>query len=671
MLEELVSAALSSLDIDDDTAEYIRGMAADPDVVVEDLKAMLLENGVTDDILNYLGNGRRDDNVVSLRQIDKVKIGDDRKSVGGECECEKEGTFPPAPPRNIISTITSAVPETSEQGDLSEFNAALDDMDDLASVWTSFKAGSDSSDTWGGRGRGGRGIRRHYQCNSTNNLNIHIHNLQLAFAGKELIANSELQLTNGRKYALLGRNGSGKSTLLKRIATKSLVGFPLHIDVAYLSQEPKPPKGEAGSRSALDTLLTGVVAKRAHELQEELGEIEIAIAEAGGIDSNDDVSSAFLLERLEETEVELATFTDREGAEMCSKILTELGFSREKMEAPVATLSGGWSMRVQLAAALISKSDLLLLDEPTNHLDLRAVLALERRLAETNVTMLIVSHDRAFVEAVATDIICLGEQQLIPFAGGFHEFEQRNEEKAAAHGHRMDARVRQEERAQKSSEKMMRKSKQKKGTNDNMARAAKQKQAKIERIGLYRDDGKAYKTRSLKKLDEKFLLLPEKVTALKAEKGERFRFPSPTVDKGSSLVTLDDVSIFRGNDQILKFVNLFIEAGTRAAIVGDNGAGKSTLLEAIAGEDFELTGGGVTSTGSITRHNRTKIAVVSQHHADALLSQRISVDESAVQMFARKFSSDELSVRATLGKFGIVGATATQPLKSLSGGQVS
>jgi len=267
--------------------------------------------------------------------------------------------------------------------------------------------------------------------NHTNN--IHVFNLQLSFAGKDLIVDSELQLTKNKRYALLGRNVTGKSTLLKMIDTKSLVGFPLHSNVDYLSQEPAPPTGEAANRSALENLLLSVVKKV---------EKSKLLAESGGEGEDR------LLERLDEIEIELNQFSDHQAMKGCTNLLKELGFDNARMNAPVSTLSGGWRMRVELADVLMSKNtDLLLLDEPTNHLDLRAVLFLERCLQEIECTMIIVSHDRMFVDQVATDIIVLGAQKLTPFNGTLSEFEQRNSEKAVAHEHRLDARVRQEETA--------------------------------------------------------------------------------------------------------------------------------------------------------------------------------------------------------------------------------
>mmetsp|Transcript_1926 Transcript_1926/g.3054 ORF Transcript_1926/g.3054 Transcript_1926/m.3054 type:complete len:843 (+) Transcript_1926:23-2551(+) len=555
--------------------------------------------------------------------------------------------------------------------------AALDDTDDFASAWQECKA---EGRVWGGRGYGGRGVARRYQCASKGfTRDVVVDGVTLAFAGKELLSVTTLRLVSGRRYALLGRNGMGKSTLLRRIAAGALPGFPQHLTVSYLAQEPRPPVGEAAQRSSIDALLLGACKKRKAVLEAEREDLEAILSGDYAIDSEGNGAEedetdriereAAIAERLGELDEELKEMSLSNGGarEKCYKMLSELGFDEKLINTPVGTLSGGWRMRVELASALIAKADILLLDEPTNHLDLRGVLWLESYLLETSnskayaPTMLIVSHDRAFVAAVATDIIVMEGAQLRYFDGGLEAFEQREEERAVAHEHRLDARVRQETAAREAAAKM--KQRAVKSGNDNAMRAAKQRLNKIDRVGLFRDDGKRFKTRSLQKLDESYSLLPSRVEARAVSKNDTFIFPSPlSCEKGRALVSLDSVTLVRGEKDIVRGVNAFLYPGTRAAVVGDNGAGKTTLLQALAGALEPCEGTRLTSQGC-------KIAFVSQHHADELMHKCISPREGAAEMLARLYSVSELESRARLGKFGISGNTALLPLKSLSGGQ--
>ncbi|KAJ8601215.1 hypothetical protein CTAYLR_003285 [Chrysophaeum taylorii] len=526
-----------------------------------------------------------------------------------------------------------------------EDQAGLDETDDFASAWRLCQAEGRS---WGGRGFGGRGVARRYQCISSASRDVIVDGVTLAFAGKELLQRAELRLVGGRRYALLGRNGVGKSSLLRRIATASLPGFPPHLRVGYLAQE----QGDVGdgSVSALEALVGGACRRRELALEAERDDL---LDEA---DLDDEVVAA----RLGEVEAELAELSDGQAIAKARKALAGVGFDEARMVAPAEQLSGGWRMRVELAAALLEEPDVLLLDEPTNHLDLPGVLWLERFLAnETRATVLVVSHDRAFVEAVATDVIVFEDLRLHYFHGTLAAYEQRQEEKTAAHQHRLDARVRQETAARDAADKMRQRASQKKGANDNALRAAKQRLAKIERVGLYRDDGHRYKTHSLQKLDEAAIRLPERVEAKRALKEEQFCFPEPSPLGESNYVSLDGVDVGYATPLIKKAVAT-IGPGSRVAIVGDNGAGKTTLLSVLAGALAPL--------GEGSRYDpRLKVAFVRQHHAEALKDGDDAV--SAAHYLMTRFRVSELEARSKLGKFGLVGQVAKLPLRKLSGGQ--
>mmetsp|Transcript_7324 Transcript_7324/g.12289 ORF Transcript_7324/g.12289 Transcript_7324/m.12289 type:complete len:842 (+) Transcript_7324:167-2692(+) len=700
MMEDL----LKSLSIDEDMVAYVLSIFSsakeDNEDVDFDMVAELLESAGVEDVSSLIGRIKK---LTGQSPADCTVTNTEVKLLTGKMSLSGVDTVTDIPPPPVSKNSQHVIPPphipqpdnvvTTESGDESRYDQtleewqaeaalqqSLDDTDSFASAWQECVA---SGNSWGGRGFGGRGVARRYR-GGTGGRDVIVDGVTLAFAGKELLSRTSLRLVGGRRYALLGRNGVGKSTLLRRIAAGALPGFPQHLTVSYLAQEPRPPVGDAALMSSLDTLVMGACKKRRLQLEMERDTLEAALAAGswstevdGGEkepDADDSNNEGFdelaIAERLGEVDDELDSISATNGAarERCFKMLQELGFSEKRMLAEVRTLSGGWRMRVELAAALIAQADVLLLDEPTNHLDLKGVIWLESRLKEGssatkmyNPTVLVVSHDRAFVSAIATDIILMANSSLNYFDGGLDAYEQREAEKATAHEHRLDARVRQETAARESAAKL--KAKAQKSGNDNAMRAAKQKIAKVERIGLYRDDGKRFKTNSLAKLDEKYVLLPSRVEGRAAAKHDVFKFPVPSEkSRDRAIVSLDEVSLVRGDVEIIKNVKAFLYPGTRVAIVGDNGAGKTTLLQALVGNLMPASGVRTLAPGC-------KIAYVSQHHADDLMKQCNGPTEGAAAMLARKYSVSELSARANLGKFGITGDAAIRPMTSLSGGQ--
>ena len=229
---------------------------------------------------------------------------------------------------------------------------------------------------------------------------------KLAYGGKILLNTTHFHVRRGRIYGLLGHNGCGKSTLMRAISSGALAGFP-------------------GAEELMKLRACFVD----HDID--------------GSDANTPTIDFCLQEPV------LAPL----GREKIREKLLEMEFTEELINKPICNLSGGWKMKLALARAVLLNADLLLLDEPTNHLDLEGVLRLEQRLLAEQAappTILFVSHDRGFVEAVATDVVVFENQQLKYFRGGFAEFEQRSEERAANHERRLDARTRQETAARES-----------------------------------------------------------------------------------------------------------------------------------------------------------------------------------------------------------------------------
>ncbi|VVA90830.1 unnamed protein product [Arabis nemorensis] len=429
---------------------------------------------------------------------------------------------------------------------------------------------------------------------------ITIESFSVSVRGNELLSNTSLKISHGKRYGLVGPNGKGKSTLLKLLAWRK-IPVPKNIDLLLVEQEVV-----GDEKSALNAVVSA---------NEEL----VKLREEAEALQNDDESG----EKLGELYERLQILGSDAAEAQASKILAGLGFTKDMQVRPTKSFSGGWRMRISLARALFVQPTLLLLDEPTNHLDLRAVLWLEEYLCRWKKTLVVVSHDRDFLNSVCTDIIHLHDLKLHFYRGNFDSF---------------DARYIQ--RRNEMNKKYV--------TFKKQIKAAKK-------------SGNMAQQENVKEIDDEDTVAeaPRKCS----DYSVAIHFPQPT-ELTPPLLQLIEVSFSYPNrpDFRLSDVDVGIYMGTRVAIVGPNGAGKSTLLNLLAG-DLDPT------EGEVRRSQKLRIGRYSQHFVDLL-----TMGETPVQYLLRLhpdqegFSKQE-AVRAKLGKFGLSSDTHLSPIAKLSGGQ--
>src|SRR5688572_2684722 len=366
---------------------------------------------------------------------------------------------------------------------------------------------------------------------------IRLNGVTLARGAKVLVDKSDLSLNPGERVGLIGANGSGKSSLFSLLrgelhADKGDVDFPARWRIAHVAQETP-----ALDQPALEYAIDGDVELR--HLEHELAE-----AETG----HDGMRMAELHAAL----ADAGAYTVRARAET---LLRGLGFSHEEMELPVASFSGGWRMRLNLAQALIRPSDLLLLDEPTNHLDLDAILWVEEWLRRYPGTLIVISHDRDFLDAVVGVVVHIDGQKLRRYSGTYSDFErQRAASIVLAAG---QAEKQQRERAHLES-----------FIERFRAKATKARQAQS-------------RMKMLAKMED---LAPLHVSApFSFEFRDPLRSPDP-------LLVLDEVDAGYADKRVISGIKFSLQSGQRYGLLGVNGAGKSTFIKTVAGVQQPLAG---------------------------------------------------------------------------------
>lgn len=455
---------------------------------------------------------------------------------------------------------------------------------------------------------------------------ITVENFSVSARGKELLKNTSVKISHGKRYGLVGPNGMGKSTLLKLLAWRK-IPVPKNIDVLLVEQEVV-----GDDKTALEAVVSA---------NEELVKLRLEAAalqnNGDGGDDDDDTG-----EKLAEIYERLQLMGSDAAEAQASKILAGLGFTKEMQSRTTRSFSGGWRMRISLARALFVQPTLLLLDEPTNHLDLRAVLWLEEYLCRWKKTLVVVSHDRDFLNTVCNEIIHLHDLKLHVYRGNFDDFESGYEQKR--------------KEANKKYEIFEKKVKAAKRTGNQI------QQQKVKEQAKFAAAKEASKNKGKNKGDNDDGPPPEAPKKWR-DYSVQFHFPEPT-ELTPPLMQLIEVSFSYPNrpDFRLSDVDVGIDMGTRVAIVGPNGAGKSTLLNLLAGDLFP-------SEGEVRRSQKLRIGRYSQHFVDLL-----TMAETPVQYLLRLHPDQEglskqEAVRAKLGKFGLPSHNHLTPIAKLSGGQ--
>ena len=430
-------------------------------------------------------------------------------------------------------------------------------------------------------------------------------NIALRRGRKVLFEHASLQIHAGQRMGVIGANGCGKSSLF------SMLLGELEPDDGELALDPKDEiahvaqESPHGSGSAVDYVMDG---------DRELREVQAAIVEGEAAADQPDLH--LLYERMEAID----GFTAESRA---SRLLHGLGFAADEYTKPVKAFSGGWRMRLNLARALMCRSDILLLDEPTNHLDLPAILWLERWLKQYEGILLVVSHDRDFLDQVCTRIAHIEHGTISLFTGNYSQFES----------------LRAEQLAQQ------------------QAMYARQ-QKEIKHIQSYVDRFR-YKASKARQAQSRLKMLErmEKIAPAHVDSPFRFYFIEPQ-KQPQHLLGLTDAAVGYGDDVVLDNIELNLSAGDRIGLLGVNGAGKSTLVKALSTGSTLLKGDRILSKD-------TQIGYFAQHQLELLRPEHSPIDH------LRDVAPDdrEQEHRNYLGRFGFSGERIFEPVAPFSGGE--
>ncbi len=427
-------------------------------------------------------------------------------------------------------------------------------------------------------------------------------NITVRLGGATILEGASASIPPGARVGFIGRNGAGKSTLMRVIAgmleaDDGAVDMPSDARMGYIAQE-----APAGSTSPLDTVLAADAERTA------------LLAEAESAD--DPMRIAEIHERLNVIDAHSAPAR-------AARILDGLGFDHDAQGQPMDSFSGGWRMRVALAALLFSRPDILLLDEPSNHLDLEATLWLENFLRSYQATILVISHERDLLNKVADHILHLQGGKTTLYTGGYDSFEKQRAERQAQAESARTRQIAQRDKLQAFVDRWRTK-----------AHSAKQAQSRI-----------------------KALARMQPIAEMVDDPTLSFDFPGPN-ELRPPLVTMDDAAAGYGDKIILSGLNIRLDPEDRIALLGQNGNGKTTLARLMAGQ-LE------TKTGVINKSGKLNIGYFTQYQVEEL-----DRDETPVAHMTRLMPDAKPgAVRGQLGRFGFSGDKALVEVGKLSGGE--
>ena len=433
---------------------------------------------------------------------------------------------------------------------------------------------------------------------------LHINGLTYRIGGRLLLEDASVAVPEGHKVGIVGRNGVGKSTLFKLIlgelpSESGSITLPRNAKIGTVAQE--APGGE-------ETLLATVMAGDA-ELSSLLAEAETATDP----------------HRIAEIQMRLADIDAHSAEARAATILSGLGFSEERQQGPCSALSGGWRMRVALAAALFAKPDVLLLDEPTNYLDLEGSIWLKSFIRDYPHTIVLISHDRDLLNEAVGFILHLDRGKLTLYQGNYDSFERQRREKQA-----LTVKLKKKQEDQR-----------------------KHMMAFVERFRYKASKARQAQSRlkALSKLEPIAELVEDRVAP--------FFFPNPEKAIAPPLVKWDKVSIgYAENKPVLRNITLRLDPDDRIALLGSNGNGKSTFAKLLCGK-LEAMGGEMKLPGRLT------VGYFAQHQLD-----EISPDRTPYSYFAALMPDEpESKRRAKLGAYGFGANLADSPCATLSGGE--
>lgn len=448
---------------------------------------------------------------------------------------------------------------------------------------------------------------------------ISVEGLAVEFGGTTLFSDISFQINEKDRIALMGKNGAGKSTLLKILAgvrqpTRGHVGVPKDCTVAYLPQHLMTEDGRTVFEEASQAFA------HLHEMEAEINRLNEELTTRTDYESDDYMA---LIERVASMSERFYAIDLTHFEEDVEKTLLGLGFERTDFARPTSDFSGGWRMRIELAKLLLQNPDVLLLDEPTNHLDIESIQWLEDFLINSGKAVIVISHDRKFVDNITTRTIEVTMGRIYDYKVNYsHYLELRKE--------RREQQMKQYEEQQKMIQE----------TKDFIERFK----------GTY---SKTLQVQSRVKMLEKLELVEvdeEDTSAL------RLKFP-PSPRSGSYPVIMEGVGKAYGDHVVFRNATLTVERGDKVAFVGRNGEGKSTLVKCIMGE--------LEHEGTLTLGHNVQIGYFAQNQA-SLLDENLTVFQTIDDVAKGEIRN---KIRDLLGAFMFGGEESTKKVKVLSGGE--